>query len=101
MVHANPYSSGTAALIFLCSITEAVAHSYEVDGISGRLNSEFKVPILLYIGRRGRVIEDDRANILFPSLLKQIDPCYRPDTSALVCLDLHVGRPRQSLRASL
>jgi hypothetical protein len=35
-VHANPYSSGVAALIFVCSITGAVAPSYEVDGIGGR-----------------------------------------------------------------
>jgi hypothetical protein len=36
VVHANPYSSGVAALIFVCSITGAVAPSYEVDGIGGR-----------------------------------------------------------------
>ena len=38
MVHANPYSSGAAALVFVCSITGAVAPSYEVDGIGGRLD---------------------------------------------------------------
>ena len=57
MVHANPYSSGVAALVFVCSITGAVAPSYEVDGIGLRLDPEPEVPTLLYIGRRGRVIE--------------------------------------------
>ena len=57
MVKANPYSSGAAALVFICSITWVVAPSYEVDGIGGRLDPEPKVPTLLYIGRRGRVIE--------------------------------------------
>jgi hypothetical protein len=46
-----------AALVFVCSITEDVAPSYEVDGIGGRLDPVPKVPTLLYIGRRGRVIE--------------------------------------------
>ena len=62
---------------------------------------EPEVPTLLYIGKRGRVTE--RAIGLtdcVPSLLQQIDPSYRPDTSVLVCLDLHVGRSRQPLRAS-
>ena len=60
-----------------------------------------EVPTLLYIGRRGRVTE--RAIGLtdyIPSLLQQIHPSYRPDMPALVCLDLHVGRPCQPLRAS-
>ena len=35
-VRAKPYSSGADALIFVCSITGAVASSYEVDGIGGR-----------------------------------------------------------------
>ena len=54
-----------------------------------------EVPTLLYIGRRGRVIERviGLTNCV-PSLLQQIDPSYRPDTPDLVCLDLHVGRPR-------
>jgi hypothetical protein len=56
-VHANPYSSSVAALVFVCSITGAVVPSYEVDGIGGRLDPEPKVPTLLYIGRRGRVTE--------------------------------------------
>jgi hypothetical protein len=56
-VHAKPYSSGAAALVFVCSITGAVAPSYEVDGIGGRLDPVPEVPTLLYIGRRGRVIE--------------------------------------------
>ena len=55
VVHANPYSSGVAALVFVCSITGAVAPSYEVDGIGERLDPEPEVPTLLYIGRRGRV----------------------------------------------
>ena len=57
VVHANPYSSGAAALVFICSITRAVAPSYEVDGIGGRLDPEPEVPSLLYIGRRCRVTE--------------------------------------------
>jgi hypothetical protein len=35
-VCAKPYSSGAAALVFVCSITGAIAPSYEVDGIGGR-----------------------------------------------------------------
>jgi hypothetical protein len=57
VVHANPYSSGAVALVFVCSITGVVAPSYEVDGIGGRLNPKPEVPTLLYIGRRGRVAE--------------------------------------------
>jgi hypothetical protein len=57
VVHANPYSSGVVALVFVCSIIGVVAPSYEVDGIDGRLDPELEVPTLLYIGRRGRVIE--------------------------------------------
>ena len=93
MVRAKPYSSGAAALVFVCSITGAIAPSYEVDGIGLRLDPEPKVPTLLYIGRRGRVTE--RAIRLigcFPSLLQQIGPCYHPNMPASVCLDLHVGR---------
>ena len=52
---AKPYSSGAATLVFICSITGAVAPSYEVDGIGGRLDPKPKVPTVLYIGRRGRV----------------------------------------------
>ena len=54
---AKPYFSGAAALVFVCSITVVVAPSYGVDGIGGRLDLEPEVPTLLYIGRRGRVIE--------------------------------------------
>jgi len=54
-VHANPYSSGVAALVFVCSITGVVAPSYEVYGKGGRLDPKPEVPTLLYIGRRGRV----------------------------------------------
>jgi hypothetical protein len=57
MVHTNPYSSGVAALVFVCSVTGVVAHSYEVDGIGGRLDTKPEVLTLLYIGRRDRVIE--------------------------------------------
>ena len=56
-MRANPYSSGAVALVFVCSITGAIAPSYEVDGIGGRLDPEPEVPTLFYIGRRGRVIE--------------------------------------------
>jgi hypothetical protein len=56
-VRAKPYSSGAAALVFVCSITGAVAPSYEVDGICERLIPVPEVPTLLYIGRRGRVTE--------------------------------------------
>jgi hypothetical protein len=77
MVQTNPYSSGAAALIFICSITGAVAPRYEVDRIGQRLDPELKVPTLLYIGKRGRVTE--RAIGLtdcFLSLLLQIDENY-------------------------
>jgi hypothetical protein len=57
VVHANPYSSGAAALVFICSITGAVALSYEVDGIGVRLDPEPEVLTLLYVGRRGRITE--------------------------------------------
>ena len=57
MVHANPYYSGAATLVFVCSIIGVDAPSYEVHGIGGRLDPKPKVPTLLYIGRRGRVIE--------------------------------------------
>jgi hypothetical protein len=57
IVRAKPYSNGAAALVFVCSITGAVAPSYEVDGIGGRLDPMPEVPTLLYIGKRGRVTE--------------------------------------------
>ena len=56
-VRAKPYFSGAAALVFVCSITGAIAPSYEVDGIGGRLDPTPEVPPLLYIGRRGRDTE--------------------------------------------
>ena len=91
-MRANPYSHGATALVFVCSITGVVAPSYEVDGISGRLDLEPEVPTLLYIGRRGRVTERTiRLTDCIPSFLQQIDPSYHPDTLSLVCLDLHVG----------
>ena len=100
-VRAKPYSSGVAALVFVCSITGAVAPSYEVDGIGGRLNPKPEVSTLLYIGRRGRVIKRVIGlKDCVPNLLQQIDPSYHPDMPALVCLNLHVGRSHQPLRAS-
>ena len=33
VVHANPYSSGAATLIFICSIIRVVAPSYEKIGM--------------------------------------------------------------------
>ena len=56
-VRAKPYSSDVASLVFVCSITGAVAPSYEVDGIDGRLDPVPEVPTLLYIRRKGRVTE--------------------------------------------
>ena len=51
-----------------------------------------EVSTLLYIDRRGMVTERTIGlTDCIPSLLQQIDPCYRPDTPTLVCLDLHVG----------
>jgi hypothetical protein len=60
VVHANPYSSGAATIVFVCSIIGAITPSYEVEGISGILDwmdPTPKVPTLLYIGGRGRVTE--------------------------------------------
>ena len=65
-VRAKPYSSGVAALVFICSITWVVAPSYKVDEIGGRLDPEPEVSTLLYIGRRGWVTEID----CVPSLLQ-------------------------------
>jgi hypothetical protein len=56
-VCANPYSNGVATLVFVCSITGAVAASYEVDGIGERLDPVPEVPTLLYIGMIGTVTE--------------------------------------------
>ena len=92
VVHANPYSSGAAALVFICSITRVVVPSYKVDGIGGRLDPEPEAPSLLYTGRRGRFTERTIGlTDCVPSLLQQIDPSYHLDTPVLVCLDLHVG----------
>ena len=91
-MRAKPYSSGATALVFVCSITVVVPPSYEVNGICERLDHVPEVPTLLYIGRRGRGIE--RAIGLtdcVPNLLQQVDPTYRLDTSALLCLELHIG----------
>jgi hypothetical protein len=60
VVHTNLYSSSATALVFICSITGAVAPSYEVDGIGGRLDWMDPAPevhTLLYIGGRGRATE--------------------------------------------
>jgi hypothetical protein len=56
-VHANPYSIGAAALVFICSITGIVAPSNIVDWNMWKMDPEPEVPTLLYIGRRGRVTE--------------------------------------------
>ena len=86
---AKPYSSGAAALVLLCSITRAVAPSYEVDGISGRLGPMPKVHALLYIGRRCRVIKmaigqtdyvpsllHDMRNRLILAIIQIHPPCF-------------------------
>ena len=65
------------------------------------VDPEPEVPTLLYIGRRDRVTGTAiELTDCVSSLLQQIDPSYRPDTPALVCFDLHVGRLRQPLRVS-
>jgi hypothetical protein len=56
-VRANPYSSGTSALVFVYSITGAVTPSYVVDWNRWKIDPEPEVPTLLYIGRRGWVTE--------------------------------------------
>ena len=97
---AKPYSSGAAALVFVCLITGVVPPSCKVDGIGERLYPEPEVPTLLYIGKRGRVTERTiRLTDCVPSLLQQIDPSYCLDMPVLVFLDLYVGRPCQPLRA--
>jgi hypothetical protein len=73
-VCAKPYSSGAIALVFVYSITWVVAPSYDIvgaveDWISSDLEPE--VPALLYIDRRGRVIERAiRLTNHVPSLLQ-------------------------------
>jgi hypothetical protein len=57
IVRAKSYSNGVVALVFVCSIIGAVAPSYEVNGIGGRLDPVPEVSTLLYIGKRGRVTE--------------------------------------------
>ena len=95
-MRAKPYSSGAATLVFVYSITGAVAPSYEVDRKMWKMDPMPKLPTLLYIGRRGRVIERAIRIIDFvPSL-----PNYRLDMPALVCLDLYIGQPRLPLRAT-
>ena len=37
-MQAKPYSSGAAALVFVCSITGVVAPNYKIDRIGGRLD---------------------------------------------------------------
>jgi hypothetical protein len=70
-VRAKPYSSGAAALVFVCSITGAVAFSYKVDWKIWKMDLVPKVPTLLYIGRRGRVLERTIGLIDYvPSLLQ-------------------------------
>jgi hypothetical protein len=53
----NPYSSGAATFVFICSITGAIAPSYIVDWNRWKMDPEPKVPTFLYIGKRGRVTE--------------------------------------------
>ena len=74
----KPYSSGAAALVFVCSITRVVAPSYEVDRMGERLDPVLEVPTLLYIGRRGRVTE--RAIVLTDCFLV----CYNRLILAIV-----------------
>ena len=51
-----------------------------------------EVSTLLYIGRRGRVTKRAiRLTDCVSSLLQQIDPSYRPNIHAMICLNLHVG----------
>jgi len=47
MVRAKPYSSGAAALVFVCSITGAVAPSYEVDQKMWKMDPMPEVPTLV------------------------------------------------------
>jgi hypothetical protein len=59
-----------------------------------------EVPTLLYLGRRGRVTERTIGlTDCVPSLLQQIDPSYPQDMLVSVYLDLHIGQPRQPMRA--
>ena len=54
-----------------------------------------EVPILLYIGRRGRVTERViRLTDCVPSLLQQIDPSYCPDTPIDEILAYGYVKPR-------
>jgi hypothetical protein len=83
VVYVNPYCSGAATLVFVCSITKTVTPSYKVDGIGERLNPEPEVPTLLYIGRKGRITERTIGLIdCVLGLLQEIDPNYYLDTSA-------------------
>ena len=70
-MRAKPYSSGATALVFVCSITGAVASIYIVDWNGGRwIDPELEVPTLPYIGRRGRVtMRTIELTDWFPSLL--------------------------------
>jgi hypothetical protein len=110
VVYANPYCSGAATLVFVCSITKTVTPSYEVNGIGERLDPGPEVPTLptlLYIGRKVRITErtiriTERTIGLTDyvlGLLQEIDHSYYLDMSVSVCLDLYVGRPNQSLWA--
>ena len=70
VVLANPYSSGAAALVFICSIIGLLLLA---TCRWSRWNMDLvpKVPTLLYIGRRGRVIERViRLTDCVPSLLQ-------------------------------
>ena len=90
-MRAKPYSSGAAALVFICSIIRVVAPSYEVDGICGRwIPCSRSLPSFIKEGEVGLQRAIGLINC-FSSLLQQIDPSHRLDTLALVCLDLHIG----------
>ena len=54
VVHAKPYSSGAVALVFICSITGAVAPSYEVDwNVEGWISCLGSLPSCIYAGEVG------------------------------------------------
>jgi len=55
-MRANPYSSGVAALVFICSITGLLLLATCRCNRS-KMDPEPEVPTLLYIGRKGRVTE--------------------------------------------
>jgi hypothetical protein len=96
VMHAKPYSSGVAGLVFIYSITGVVAPSYDVVWCGGGLKmsprSRAQGPYPLYIGRgvelqRGRLGQ----YIVFLVCYDRLILSYRPDTPAMVRFSLHVG----------